>query len=127
MALAGEILSIILGLDTILLFLVLFIGIILAFKIFKYLMRVFVTGAVFAVFPIVANIMGLSIPLTFESIAWSALFGIIMYMLYTSLMTGTKIVNKILSIAGKLVGAGKPKQKVIIREVVKEDDYKKKR
>jgi len=126
MSLVSDVLNLLMGLDTILLFIILFIGIILAFKIFKYLVRVFITGAVFAVFPIVANIMGMNIPLTFDSIIWSAIFGIVLYMLYTSVMTGTKLINKIMSLFGKLLGSGKPKQKVIIREVVEKEPKKKK-
>ncbi|MBU0530753.1 MAG: DUF2937 family protein [Nanoarchaeota archaeon] len=125
MSLVGDIINIVLGLDTVLIFIVLFVFIIIAFKVFKYLVRVFITGVIFAVFPIIANLMGIPIPLTFESIAWSAIFGIILYLLYTSVMTGTKMLNKIMSLFGKLLGTGKPKpQKIIIREVEKEKKKK---
>lgn len=120
MSLIGDVINLVMGLDTGLIFIVLFAGIIIAFKVFKYLMRVVITGAIFGVFPIVGNMMGLAIPLTIESIIWSAIFGVVLFLLYTSLRTGTKILNTIMSIFGRLLGMGKPKQKVIVKEYIRE-------
>jgi len=116
----GEIISFLMQLDTTVLFLVLFGVMIIAFKVVTYLIRVFITGALFAVFPIVANIIGLPIPLTFESVIWSGIFGIVVYLAYTSLSMGLKIIRKIFSPFGKMFKE-KPKQKIIIKESNEKD------
>lgn len=113
----SEIISQLLQLNTMLLFVVLFLLIIIAYKLFKYLMRVFITGMAFAFFPIIANLIGIPVPLTFQSVMWSALFGIMAYLAYSVMHTGLKIVSIVLS-PFKRMFKKKPKvEKVIVKEV----------
>ncbi len=116
-----EIISQMLQLDTMSLFIVLFLLIIIAYKLFKYLMKVFMTGMVFALFPIIANLIGIPVPLTFQSVMWSALFGIMAYLVYSMARMGLKVVSIVLS-PFKRMFKKKPKvEKVIIKEVEKKD------
>ncbi|MFH1978026.1 MAG: hypothetical protein ABIJ92_01750 [Candidatus Aenigmatarchaeota archaeon] len=119
----GEIISGMLALDPLILVVVLFGIIVISFKVLSYLIRVFVTGAVFALFPIVANFAGLGVPLTFESVLWSAIFGIVAYMLFTSVKFGLSITKKIFSPFGRMFKS-KPKQQVIIKERDEKEEKK---
>ena len=118
----SEMISLLLQLDTMVLFVVLFLLIIIAYKLFKYLLRVFVTGVAFAFFPIIANLIGIPVPLTFQSVVWSALFGIMAYLAYSVMHTGLKIVGIVLS-PFKRMFKKKPKVQKIV--VVEERDRKK--
>ena len=64
------------------------IGIVLAMKMFSYLLKAVLTGIAFGIFPIVANYIGLPVPVTIASIVNSAIFGIVLYMAFSFIKMG---------------------------------------
>ena len=69
----------------------------LGFRLFALLLRVLLTGLAFASFPIIANLIGIPVPLTLQSILWSAITGIVLYFIYLSLSFGNKLISLALS------------------------------
>ena len=65
--------------------------IVIAYKVFQALIKAFIVGVIAASFPIVANLFGLDVPLTFYSVMWFALFGVAAFMLYATISGGAKI------------------------------------
>jgi cell shape-determining protein MreD len=99
---------------------ILIILIMLAFKIFSFVMKAVFTGACFAFFPLVANLAGFSFPLTLQTILWFAVFGVIVYFGYHTVLSGYKIMRIALSPFSKL-SAKKPAVKTVI---IKEEKKK---
>ena len=80
----------------------------LGFRLFSLLLRVLLTRLAFASFPVIANLIGIPVPLTLQTILWSAITGIVLYFVYVSLSFGNKLINLALS-PFKKTFAKKPK------------------
>lgn len=109
--------------NTVLLFVVFLVFIVLAYKIFQAMIKAFIVGVIAATFPVIANLMGMDVPITINNIIWFALFGVAAYLLYATIAGGAKIMGLVMRPFRGLFGK-KPVQKVIIRE--KEKDKEKK-
>ena len=112
--------------NVVLIIILLIIGIFLAMKLFGFLLRALLTGLAFGIFPVIANYLGIPIPLTIDSVVSSALFGIIAYLAYSAIRSGFGILKIILWPFRKLfgLGGGGKKPQVIIKEVEKKDKKK---
>jgi hypothetical protein len=112
--------------NTVVLFAVFLVFIVLAYKIFQALIKAFIVGVIAATFPVVANLMGMDIPLTLNSMIWFAVFGVVAYLFYATVSGGAKIIGLAMRPFRGLFRR-KPVQKVIIREreVGKEREKKK--
>ena len=64
-----------------------------AFKLFAFVFKLLLTGAAFGAFPFIANFLGIPVPITMQSILWSAITGIVIYFAYVGMRFGFKIVN----------------------------------
>jgi len=67
----------------------------LAYKLFAFVLRVLLTGIAFAFFPLIANLVGIAVPLTLQSILWSAITGMVVYLAYLSIKFGHKIISAV--------------------------------
>jgi hypothetical protein len=65
----------------------------IAYKVFALLFRILLTGLAFAAFPFIASALGLGIPVTPQTILWSAITGILIYFVYMGIKFATKIIN----------------------------------
>jgi len=65
----------------------------IAYKLFAFVIRILLTGLAFGAFPLVANFAGIAVPLTMQSILWSAIAGIIIYFAYIGIRFGYRILN----------------------------------
>jgi len=83
--------------NTLLLFIVFFIFLILAYKLFQTVVKALIVGVIAAAFPFVANMLGFSVPITLNSILWFAIFGVVLYFAYAFISGGVKIIKIILS------------------------------
>jgi hypothetical protein len=102
-------------LNTVLLLAVFLVFIVLAYKVFQALIKAFIVGVIAATFPVVANLMGMNVPLTISNVVWFAIFGVAAYLLYATISSGAKIVGLVMR-PFRGMFARKPVQKVIIRE-----------
>lgn len=118
-----ELISQILQLDVMLIFIILFVFIIIAYMVFKYLMRAFITGMLFAFIPILANFLGFPVEISFGVIFQYAIFGIIVFIVYSIIHTSLRVVGFILS---PFKRSFKKKEKVVIKEVEKPKKKKRK-
>ncbi|GEM_PF-5205290 len=100
------------------------VGIVIAMKVFGYLLRAVLTGIAFGIFPIVASYLGLPVAVTINTIVSSAIFGIILYMAFSAIKMAYGVLKVALWPVRKLLGMGKggEKPQVIIREVEKKED-----
>ena len=89
--------------------------IVLAYKVFQALIKAFIFVVISASFPIVANLMGMSVPLTISSIVWFAILGVTAYLLYASVTGGARIMRMAMR-PFRGMFTKKPVQKIIIRE-----------
>lgn len=83
--------------NSILLFIVFFVFLILAYKLFQTVIKALIIGVIAAAFPFVANMFGFSIPITLSNILWFAIFGVILYFAYAFISGGVKIIKIIFS------------------------------
>lgn len=83
--------------NTIFLFIVFFIFLILAYKIFQTLVKALIVGVIAAAFPFIANMFGMNVPITLSSVLWFAIFGVALYFAYAFISGGIKIVKIVLS------------------------------
>ena len=93
----GEIFSQLMGMNSILLFIIFFIFIILAYKLFQTVIKALIIGVIAAAFPFIANALGFSIPINLNTILWFAIFGVLLYFAYSFIAGGVKIVKLVLS------------------------------
>ena len=102
---------------TIIIFFVLFfLFIIVAYKLVKMLMRAAIIAAISGAFPVFANIfLGMSIPITVQSLLWFAMTGVEIYFLYHILVD----IGKIGRFLMKPFGRGR-KTKVVEKVIIKE-------
>ena len=113
--LGGEFLTGLFEPNTIVLIALLALFIIVAYKIFKTLLKAVMVGTIAALFPVAANLMGYNIPITLPNIIWFGLAGVGLFLVYTIISGGVKIIKLIFSPL-KLLFREKPKQKVILKE-----------
>ena len=109
----------VLQLHPILIAIFLVIIIVIAFKVLKFAMRAVLTGICFSLFPIAATFLGFSFPITLQSLLWFAIFGVIVYLAYHTLVSGYKIMKIALSPFSKL-GAKKQRVKTVVVKEKKE-------
>jgi hypothetical protein len=112
----AELLSYFQQLDTVLLIAFFLIFIILAYKIFQTMIKSLIVGIIAATFPIVANLfLGMDVPITFSSIIWFGVFGVVAFLAYSFITGGVKMVRIALSpfrlLFRKKDGAVKEKEK----------------
>lgn len=69
------------------------VGAFVAYKIFAFVFRVLLTGIAFGSFPLIANAVGVHVPLTIESVMWSAFTGIVLLFVYRGIAFGYRILN----------------------------------
>ena len=91
-----------------------------AYKLFATLLKVLVTGIAFATFPIIANIVGIPVPLTLQTVLWSAITGIVVYFAYMGISFAFKVINAVFSPFKKSFGK-REVRKVVVKRVVKEE------
>lgn len=101
--------------NTVLLFGVFIVFIVVAYKLFQALIKAFLVGVIAATFPIVATFIGLDVPLTISSVIWFAIFGVVAYLFYATVSSGAKILGLVMR-PFKGMFSKKPVQKVIIKE-----------
>jgi hypothetical protein len=101
--------------NTVLLFGVFLVFIVVAYKLFQALIKAFLVGVIAATFPIVAIFIGLDVPLTISSVIWFAIFGVVAYLFYATVSSGAKILGLVMR-PFKGMFSKKPVQKVIIKE-----------
>ena len=93
-----------------------FVGfIVLAYKVFQTVIKAFIVGVIAAAFPIVANLMGMDVPLTLSNIIWFAIMGVTAFLVYASVTGGIKVVRIVMKPFNRMFSK-KPVQKIIIRE-----------
>jgi hypothetical protein len=83
--------------NSVILILIFIVFIILMLKVLQFLLRAVVTGVAFGFFPVVASYLGMGVPLTFESVIGSAIFGIFVYLAYSAARTAFKVIRMVLS------------------------------
>lgn len=105
------------NLDTTLLLVLVVIGVVVAAKIFQYLMKAIFVGVIFGALPVVLTFLGLEMEITLQSIASSALFGIAIFLVYAAVHTGLKVTKIILYPFRRFFGKKKKPEKIIVREV----------
>jgi hypothetical protein len=111
----------VLQLHPILIALILIAVILIAMKVLKFVTKVILTGICFAIFPVAANLLGFGIPLTLQTILWFAVFGVIVYLGYHTVLSGYRLIKIVLSPFSKL-GSKKPVVKTVIVKEKKEED-----
>ena len=114
-----ELISQVTQLDTMLIFIIVFVAIIISYKVFKFLMKAFITGMAFGFLPILANFLGFPIGITFGVIFQFMLFGIIIFIIYSIIHGGLRVVGFVLS-PFRRAFKKKPKEVVVIKEAEKE-------
>ena len=92
------------GMNMAVLLVLLVVGIVIAMKVFGYLLRAVLTGIAFGIFPIVANYLGFPVAVTINSIVSSAIFGIVLYMAFSAIKTAYGILKIALWPFKKLMG-----------------------
>lgn len=110
-----EIMNGVAQINTVLLAAVFLFFIVIAYKVFQALIKAFIVGIIAAAFPIVANLLGMDVPLTFTSVIWFAIFGVAAFMLYATISGGAKIARFAMKPFGALFRKKNVKT-VIIRE-----------
>ncbi|MBU1135163.1 MAG: hypothetical protein KKG13_01445 [Nanoarchaeota archaeon] len=108
----------------ILVFGLLIVFVVLAYTVFKILMKAALFGALGAIAPFVANYMGMSIPITLTNILWFALLGVMAYVVYAMASGGVKTM-KLITSPFRTLFRQKPKEKIIIREQLPSERQKK--
>ncbi|UCD07905.1 MAG: hypothetical protein JSW41_02990 [Candidatus Aenigmatarchaeota archaeon] len=83
--------------NSILLFIVFFVFLILAYKLFQTVIKALIIGVIAAAFPFVANMFGFNIPITLSNVLWFAIFGVVLYFAYAFISGGVKIIKIIFS------------------------------
>ena len=76
---------------------IIFVLAFLAYKIFAFVMRIIITGVAFGFFPLIANVIGIPVPLTLQSFLWSGIIGITIFFVYMGISFGYKVMNLVFS------------------------------
>lgn len=69
------------------------IFIVIAYKIFSTLLKALMVGIVAGAFPVVVNFLGFDVPVNLGSVMWFATFGIMLFLVYSSVLGGLKILS----------------------------------
>lgn len=107
-------------------FLLFFLFIIIAYKVVKILIRAAIIAVISGFFPVFANMfLGMSIPITLQSILFFAMTGVEIFFVYHILVS----IGKLAELITKPFSRGKTKkvEKIIIMEKGKDKHEKKKR
>ena len=114
----------IMEMNIILVFALVLIFVVLAYKVVKILMKAVFFGIIGAVSPFFLNYAGiLSVPITLTNILSFALLGMVAYIFYAMLSGGVRTLKMITS-PFKSLFKRKEKEKIIIRERVPEEQKK---
>ena len=114
--------------NNILIFVILFVFIIIAYKVFQCAIKAIIIGAIAASFPIIAYFAGIPMPGMFAEISflsrvlWFGFFGVVAYVLYFFAVHSLRTVRWVLSPFKRLF---REKPKVIKKNktiVIKEED-----
>ena len=89
--------------------------ILIAYKLFQALIKAFIVGAIAASFPVIANLMGMNVPITIHSILWFATIGVIAFLMYSAINGGARMARFAVTPFGRLFRKT-PVKTVIIRE-----------
>ena len=112
-------LGIIAEMNSTLLIVVMFVFMIIAYKVFQYMLRILFTAAIFGAFPFVANyVLGMSIPITLGSVLNYAMLGVTLFFAYASIRTCIRITKFVLRPFKGFFE--KKKETVVIREIERE-------
>ncbi len=97
--------------------------ILIAYKIFHLVIRAIITGFLASFIPAAALVLGIDIgiPLTLNNMIWFGVLGISTYLVYASVSMGAKTVRLLMKPLNFLF-KNKPKEKIIIKEIKKEED-----
>lgn len=113
-----------LGLDPLVMIGILLVVTFIAFRVVAFFLRALLTGVAFGVFPVVANLLGIGVPLTLNTILWSMILGIALYFAYVTVSTGNRLINFVLS---PFRGSFQTRtQRVVVKKVVRVEKEKEK-
>ena len=100
----------------------LFVMIVIAYKMFKIAIKAMLVGGLAALIPVAAVIFGIDIgiALTVDNMVWFAILGISAYLVYSSVSMGMRTVRMAMKPFGFMF-RNKQKEKIIIREVEKKE------
>ncbi len=115
------------GNNLLLMSLLFFVFVILAYKTFQIVLRAIIIGVISASFPVIANLFGLGIPLTVGSILWFGLFGAVSYITYSMITGSLKIVKWSLMPFKKLFKSSPKEHHYHKTIIVREEDLKRKK
>jgi len=93
-------------------------GAFIAFKLFQIVVKVMLTGLAFGTFPFIANFLGIGVPVNVQTILWSVILGIVVFMTYMSMKFAFKVLNLAFLPLKKMFS--KPKVKKVIVEKEKD-------
>ena len=113
---AFSVLGELLKLDPFMLFALVLAGAYVSLRVLGMVIRILLTGLAFGSFPVIANLAGIGVPLTIQSIMWSALLGIMIYFVFMGLKFGYTIMNAALWPFTRKRG-----KKVVVKKVPKEE------
>jgi hypothetical protein len=103
-----------LTLNPVILFGLVFLVVIIAYKVFKFVFKALLVGIAFATFPFIANMFGMGIPVTVTNILWSSFFGIVLFIIYGAISMSYKLTSFVFKPFRKAFD--KPKQRVLVKE-----------
>ena len=101
--------------NTMLLLGVMVVFIIIAYKVFQYMMRAIFAGVVFGAFPFVANFLGIAVPITLGSILNYAVLGVTLFFAYASIRNAVRIMRFVLKPFKGMFE--RPKERIVVKEV----------
>ena len=84
---------------------------VMAYMIFKQVMKAIIIGVIFAAIPVVLYLFGVGIDLSLQTIIWFGLFGIATYFVYDVVSGWFKVLRMVTWPIRKLLGGGKGKPK----------------
>ena len=123
MIIIDDLLANIAHVDSTFLIIIFLVFIVIAYKIFKMVMKAAIVGIISASFPFLLSYVGIAtVPITLSSVIWFGMAGIAIFFIYSAINGFLRIIGFIFSPFSKK----KDKEKVIIKEVVKEKEDKKK-
>jgi hypothetical protein len=92
-----DFISQVMQLDVVTIFAILFVLIIIAYKVFTYLMKALITGMAFGFIPIAANYLGYGMEISLPVILQFVLFGIAVFVAYSVIKTILRALGFVLS------------------------------
>jgi CBS domain containing-hemolysin-like protein len=99
---------------------------VMAYMIFKQIMKAIIIGVIFGAIPIALYLVGFEIPLSIQTIVWFALLGIAMYFVYDVISGWMRIMRIITWPIRRLFRKGSKEQKVQVKEEKKDKGKEKK-